>query len=40
MRDCAVRSFVNYAGRGPKGRNPDQIAHMTRINPPVAQPVA
>lgn len=35
----AVHSFAYYAARGLKGRDPQQIAHMNRINPPVAQPV-
>lgn len=35
----AVHSFAYYSARGLKGRNPEQIAHMNRINPPVAQPV-
>ncbi len=35
----AVHSFSYYSARGLRGRNPEQIAHMNKINPPVAQPV-
>jgi len=35
----AVHDFAHYSARGLRTRNPEQIAHMNRINPPVAQPV-
>lgn len=35
----AVHSFAHYSGGHLRHRNPEQIAHMNHINPPVAQPV-
>lgn len=35
----AVHSFAHYSARALRHRDPRQIAHMTEINPPVAQPV-
>lgn len=36
----AVHSMIHYTDHYLKDRNPEQIAHMRKINPPVAQPVA